>query len=454
MLGLILAAIVSIGTGYFIVKKYKAQTVLLLAGMILMGCAIILGTGVIVSPEETTGFAWFDILEFIKITFSSRAAGMGLAIMAVGGFARYMDKIGASDALVNIAIKPLKLIRSPYLVLAMGYIIGQILNIFIPSASGLGVLLMVTMYPILIKLGVSKLSATAMIGTSACLDLGPASGNAVLASQTAQMSSSIYFTTYQIPVAIVTIIVIAIAHFFVQRNYDKKEGHVAEFKIGNENDRTKLDVPKIYALLPIVPLILILLFSELVFSSVQLDVVTAMFFSTFIALIFELIRKRDVKSVFASIQIFFDGMGAQFAAVVTLIVAGEVFAHGLKSIGAIDTIIASAQSLGFGSVMMTIVMVLIIAVSAIIMGSGNAPFFAFAALVPDIATKLSIPAVSMLLPMQLTAGIARSISPITAVIVAVSGISEVSPFDVIKRTAVPMVIGLLVVVVSNFILFL
>ena len=452
-MGLIIASIVSFGTGYLIVKKYKAQTILFLAGIILMGFAIIMGTGVIVAPEETTGFIWFDILEFIKITFSSRAAGMGLAIMAVGGFAKYMDGIGASDALVNIAVKPLKIIKSPYVVLAIGYIIGQILNIFIPSASGLGTLLMVTMYPILTRLGASKLSATAMIGTSACLDLGPASGNSVLAAQTADISSSIYFTTYQIPVAIVTIIAIAISHFFVQKFFDKKENHNISSNIKENHKKSKTDIPKTYAILPIVPLIVILLFSELVFSNIKLDVVTAMILSTMIAMTFEFIRTKDIKKVFSSIQIFFDGMGTQFATVVTLIVAGEVFAHGLKVIGAIDTIILGAQSLGFGSVMMTIVMVIIISGSAIIRGSGNAPFFAFAALVPDIATKLSIPAISMLLPMQLAAGIARSVSPITAVIVAVCGISEVSPFEVVKRTAIPMLVGLVVVIISSFILF-
>ena len=58
MMGLIIASIVSFGTGYLIVKKYKAQTILFLAGIILMGFAIIMGTGVIVTPEETTGFIW------------------------------------------------------------------------------------------------------------------------------------------------------------------------------------------------------------------------------------------------------------------------------------------------------------------------------------------------------------------------------------------------------------
>lgn len=69
-------------------------------------------------------------------------------------------------------------------------------------------------------------------------------------------------------------------------------------------------------------------------------------------------------------QVFFDGMGKQFAAVVTLIVAGETFAKGLTAVGAIDTIISGAQTFGFGVFLMTLVMVLIIALSAIVMGSG------------------------------------------------------------------------------------
>jgi DcuC family C4-dicarboxylate transporter len=153
-----------------------------------------------------------------------------------------------------------------------------------------------------------------------------------------------------------------------------------------------------------------------------------------------------------SILIFFDGMGVQFARVVTLIVAGETFAAGLKSIGAIPFLIQTAQGSGFGAAMMIIVMTAIISVSAVVMGSGNAPFFAFAALAPDVASKMGIASVSMLLPMQFASGIARSVSPITAVIVAVSGVSNVSPFDVIKRTAIPMAGGLLVTVIANFVI--
>ncbi|MBU5483795.1 C4-dicarboxylate transporter DcuC [Clostridium sp. MSJ-11] len=452
MLKVLAALLVTLLIGYLIFKSYKTQTVLFLGGILLMSLSIIFKTGEIMPQKSSTGFVWFDMFEYIRSTFSSNNAGIGLSIMAVGGFAKYMSSIGASEALVKIAIKPLRKLNAPYLVLALGYAVGQFLNIFIPSATGLGILLMVTMYPILVSLGVSPLAATAMIGTSACLDLGPASGNSILAADTAKLNVSLYFIKYQIPVAIAVVITISILHYFVQKWFDKKSGHIvvqSEMAASKEGEK----VPKIYAILPLIPLIILLIFSQFLISTIKLDVVTAMLMSTALSMIFELIRYKDVKKVFASIQVFFDEMGVQFAKVVSLIVAGQTFAHGLKTIGAIDVIISSAQSSGFGTNVMVVIMVLIITVCAIIMGSGNAPFFAFASLAPEVALKAGIPSVIMLMPMQLAAGIARSMSPITSVIVGVSGISEVSPFEVAKRTLIPMLGALIVTVISTFILF-
>ena len=60
---------------------------------------------------------------------------------------------------------------------------------------------------------------------------------------------------------------------------------------------------------------------------------------------------------------------------------------------------------------------------------------------------------SMLLPMHFAASAARAMSPITAVIVVASSMGDVSPFDVVKRTAIPMVGALITIVVANFVLF-
>ena len=237
---------------------------------------------------------------------------------------------------------------------------------------------------------------------------------------------------------------ISISHYFIQRYFDRKEGVEAKVLQAAPVQEGEQLPPSIYALLPMVPIILVLMFSKLCITSIKMPVVTAMIISVFLAMLMELIRTRHPKEVCKSIQVFFDGMGHLFATVITLIVAGETFAFGLTKIGAIDLIIQGAQSSGFGAVGVTLIMTIIVAVAAIIMGSGNAPFYSFGALVPDIAKGLSMLPATMITPMQMASSIARSASPITAAVVAVAGVADVSPVDIVKRTAIPMGIALLV----------
>ena len=445
MLSLVVALLTTIVVAWLIIKRMKPQAVLFAEGIFLLAVAILMGYPVL-DAKKSTGLSWFDIFKFIEDVFSNRAAGIGLMIMTVGGFAKYMDYIGASRSLVYIASKPLSMVKSPYVLLGISYIIGQLLNIVIPSAAGLCVLLMATMYPVLVNLGVSRLSAAAVVATTPCLDLGPASGSAVFAAKTARLDVADYFVAEQVPIAVVTMVTIAVSHYFVQRYFDRKEGlepQKLQAVSAHESETENLP-PKIYALLPMIPIIFVLVFSKLGISSIKMSVVTAMIISIFIAMILEVIRTRRPMEVCKNIQVFFDGMGHLFATVVTLIVAGETFAYGLTKIGAIDMIIKGAQGSGFGAIGVTLIMTLIVAIAAVIMGSGNAPFYSFGALVPDIAKGLSMMPAVMITPMQMASSIARSASPITAAVVAVAGVADVSPVDLVKRTAIPMGIALVV----------
>ncbi len=456
-ISMFLALVVTIWVAWLILKGYKPQTVLFIGGLLLMAAAMIFISGMdfvsskSLTAAQSTKSKWFDLFAYIRQIFSSRTAGLGLIIMSIAGFAKYMDAIGASKVLVHICVRPLAVLRSPYLVLALGQVLGQFLAIFIPSASGLGLLLMVTMFPILVRLGVSPLAATAMIGTTQCLDLGPASGNSILASQQSGMDIIPYFSNHQVPVALCVTATVALLHLLVQRAFDRKMGHVAADAPGNEPAVQKMEgmPPTYYALLPIIPLILVFGFSSIFHMPYKVDIITAVLICVAVSMLCEFIRHRDAKKVFASIQIVFDGMGAQFATVITLIVAGEVFANGLKMSGGIDGLINGAKALGLHGAVFTVVMVAIISVASIVMGSGNAPFFAFASLVPDVAKSVGVSAVSMILPMQFACSLARSVSPITAVIVAVSGVAGVSPVDVVKRTALPMAGGMVMNLIAS-----
>lgn len=449
-MGIVLSALITFWVGYLIYKKFKPQPVLFMGGIIMMYLAAILGYGQILGAKATTGSVFFDAFEFIRATFSSNVGKLGLNIMSVGAFAKYMDKIGASRALVRLTIKPLMALKSPYLVMSGTWIVGMLIGLCINSASGLAMLLMVTMFPILLGLGVSRLSATAAVATTLCFDWSPSDTGTILSAETAGVDPVFYWSHYQVPIVAVAFVVVGVLHYLTQKYMDKRDGHVVKpmeiERVQDEADKA----PIWYAILPVIPLALILSFSSLWITWIKMNIVMAMLIGLFVGVICEYIRWRDGKKVLDDIQTFFDGLGMQMANVITLVVAGQTFAKGLISMGAINTLIDGSKGLGFGPMAMMLVMVAIIAVSAVVMGSGNAPFFAFAALTPAVAAHTGLHPVLMLLPMHFAASIMRSCSPITAVIVVSSGMGEVSSFDLVKRTTIPMLGALAVTIGMTF----
>ena len=437
-MNLLVCLLVIVITGTLVIKKFKAQTVLLLGGLIMMFAAYLLGyTTSFVEAKKSTGVLFFDAFEYINITTAKDAANLGLMIMTCTGFAKYMDHIGASSRLVVTAIKPLSKMKSAYLVMALTFILNMFMSLVIPSASGLAMLMMVTIFPILVRLGVSPVGAVA---TGHLLDIGPASATTLLVSKTVNMPIHEYFVGYQLKVYIICGLMAAIAHFIWQKYMDKKSGHIpSEYVESHKADELEVG-PLAYIFLPLLPLIFILGFSEYGIKGVKMNVNLAMFLSLFIAMGCELIRHRDFRKMAASIQTFFKGMGDQFANTVTLIVAGETFAFGLTSLGIVKEFVAAIQGLAISADVVGVIVSAIIMGLSVVMGSGVASMFAFAPLVPSFAADLGGNATTILLGMQNAASVGRLLSPISAVMIAVAGIANISSFDLVKRTSVPVIV--------------
>lgn len=329
--------------------------------------------------------------------------------------------------------------KSPYLVLSLTFIINMFMSLVIPSASGLAMLMMVTIFPILVRLGVSPVGAAAAVATGHLLDIGPASATSLLVAKTVNMPIHEYFVGYQLKVYVICGLVAAVTHYFWQQYMDKKSGHVpAQYVEEHKGDDFEVG-PWPYIFLPLLPLIFILGFSEYAIQGVKMNVNLAMFLSLFIAMGCELIRHRDFRKMAASIQTFFKGMGDQFASTVTLIVAGETFAFGLTSLGIVKEFATSIQSWAITADIVAVIVSIIIVALSVVMGSGVASMFAFAPLVPNFAKELGGNAVTMLLGMQNAASVGRLLSPISAVMIAVAGIANISSFDLVKRTSVPVI---------------
>jgi len=455
MTGFIIGIIITVLAACLIIKNYQPQAVLLIAGLLLLVISAILlpEQGILYGKAKTVGWVGADIFAFVKDSLTTQVAGIGLIIMAAGGFADYMDHIKASNSMVNLCIKPLQLIKAPYVILAIGYVLSQLLHVAISSAAGLAMLLLVTFFPVMVRLGVSKAAAASMIGMSAFMDLGPAVGTANLAAKHAGMESAVYFAHYQMPVAIGVMLVVAVLIFFTARYFDRKEGHKVEISTLQSGSELAPDnTPHFYALLPIFPVVLVIIFSPLVISSIKIDVVTAMIIGTLLAFICELLMKKNLKSACSGIQVFFKGMGTMFTSIVSLLVCADVFAQGLQKIGTVDFIINNVQGAGFGFGVMTLVMTLLVGVTAALTGSGAAAFFSFSGLAPGIAAKFGASAVTMILPMQLMAGMGRAISPVAGVIIAVSKAGECTAFEIVRRTLLPALGGMIAMLILNAII--
>ena len=458
MLGPILAIVVIVIVARLLLKKYYPHAVLLIAGMLMMVLAYFIdGTTPVLL--KSTGNFWTDIFRAIKESFAESNAGVGLLIMAIGGFVTFIGHIGASEALVRLASKPLSLLKNrPHFAAAAVIPISQLLFVAIPSAAGLSLLLMASIFPLLLSIGVSRLTAVSVITASTAIGMGPASAITASASEITELPAIQYFIEYQLPTFIPLSIVVTIVYYFVNRYYDKKDPEEVknpkmEETKGNSEEKEK--APSSYAIIPILPIILLLFFSEmnsLVPTGVVLDTTTAMFISLFIALFFELIRTRSIKKVFQSMKMYWEGMGNIFKSVVTLIITADIFAQGLISLGFIEGLLFASQNMGLNAVGIGMVMTLLIFLSSMLMGSGNAAFFAFGPLVPDLAVKFGVKSTFMILPMNFAASLGRTVSPVAGVLIATAEIAGVTSIQIVKRNLIPLITALVVMLIYHFLL--
>ena len=127
--------------------------------------------------------------------------------------------------------------------------------------------------------------------------------------------------------------------------------------------------------------------------------------------------------------------------------------EGLKAIGIIDTLVDSVKHIdGVGSILMFFFSGTA-ALIGFISGSGLAVFYSFINIIPEITEKVGVNSVAVALPMQLTANLIRSMSPVAAVIIVIASITGSNPIEIIKRTSVPIISGIICCMTLSYLLF-
>ncbi len=442
---LIIGLIAIVLVAYYIVKGYSATGVLMFGGLVLLFISVLMGHSILPEGVKSTGSTYFDILEYVKYLLGNRGGGLGLMIMVLCGFSVYMTHLGANDVVVKLVSKPLKNIRSPYILMVFAYFLACLMSFAVSSATGLGVLLMATLFPVMVNVGISRGAAAAICASPISIILSPTSGDVVLSAEISKIPLGEFAFGTALPVSIFAILGIAVAHFFWQRYLDKKEGVQVERV---NADEIKTTAPNYYAILPLLPIIGVLIFDGK-WGLPNLHIVTVMVLCFIITAAVDFLRSFNAKQTFDNLVVAYRGMADAFAGVVMLLVAAGVFAQSLSTIGFITNLIDSAQSFGRSASVMMLVLAVITILATMATGSGNAAFYAFAELIPKLATQMGVNPAFLTIPMLQASNLGRGLSPVSGVVVAVSGMGKISPFEIVKRMSVPMLVGFICVIIGT-----
>ena len=442
---LIIGLIAIVLVAYYIVKGYSATGVLMFGGLVLLLISVLMGHSILPEGVKSTGSTYFDILEYVKYLLGNRGGGLGLMIMVLCGFSVYMTHLGANDVVVKLVSKPLKNIRSPYILMVFAYFLACLMSFAVSSATGLGVLLMATLFPVMVNVGISRGAAAAICASPISIILSPTSGDVVLSAEISKIPLGEFAFGTALPVSIFAILGIAVAHFFWQRYLDKKEGVQVERL---NADEIKTTAPNYYAILPLLPIIGVLLFDGK-WGLPNLHIVTVMVLCFIITAVVDFLRSFNAKQTFDNLVVAYRGMADAFAGVVMLLVAAGVFAQSLSTIGFITNLIDSAQTFGGSAFFMMLVLAVITILATMATGSGNAAFYAFAELIPKLATQMGVNPAFLTIPMLQASNLGRGLSPVSGVVVAVSGMGKISPFEIVKRMSVPMLVGFICVIIGT-----
>lgn len=454
MIESLLVLVVLVVVAYLIVKNYHPALSLIIGALVLLACAWMLGHP-IYPAGEGTGFGLFDIFLKFKDTIIAQVSSAGIVIMIIFGYSGYMNAIGANQMAVNFLVKPLMKIKRKSLFVPVVFLIGNLMSLVVPSASSLAIILMSILYPMLASMGISSLTAAGVIAMTATIMPTPLGADNVIAANTLGYDV-LNYVVWNAKISLPSLLIIAVAQYFWQKYCDKKEGEAAYVSLNEEglSKQKEFDVPKFYAILPILPLLLIVGvgIAGMFIKGITMDIFVLTFISFFIAVLVETLRLKSFKKVQDTAVEMFKGMGQGFSQVVMLVVGGSLFTSAIQTLGIIDSIMASVEASSSAGIVTTLIFSGATTLFGILSGGGLAMFYAVIELIPGIAEKAGIDGILISLPMQMIANLTRTISPVAAVVMIVASTVGVSPIRILKRTSVPTIIGIISVIVLSILL--
>ena len=441
---LALAGIVAVVA--LLIMKKDTKTVLIGVGLVL--CVLCL------KPLDGLG----------AFTSYMTKAGLIKAICASMGFAFVMKFTGCDRALVNLLTRPLGNIG--FLLIPIVVALTYFINIAIPSAAGCSAAVGATLIPVMMAAGVKPEMAGAAVfaGTFGSV-LSPGSAHNVFVADMVKAHNPSYTVQDVIGVqfssaitALIVVLIVMSITAIVCKDYTKRVNYLAQKEDGassaasNSADGSNLDaqpqkINVLYALMPLVPLVILIIGGTSKLNTIsflkwtKMGVAEAMLLGAIVTIVITMTNPQKITKE------FFKGMGSAYADIMGIIIAAGVFVAGLSACGAIDFVIEWLKGeqgyVKFGGTFVPFFM-------GVVTGSGDAAAMAFNTAVTVHAGALGFEQDKLGMAVAISGALGRSASPIAGACIVCAGLAMVSPIQIAKRTALGMFIS--VCVIAFFIL--
>lgn len=405
----ILGGIMVIITIALLVKRFEARFVLILMGIVMCCCAL--------APMKALD-------AFAK----GMTNGMITSACSSMGFAMVMRYTGCDKHLINFLAKVLLKVQWA---LIPGVIFGTYaVNIALPSAAGASAAAGAIFIPILMGAGVHPAMAAAAVkaGTYGSM-LNPGLAHNAMIAKIAKVTP-MDVIGYHYMSNVVSLVIAAIALTALAFYWKEHKGHFVE---GLEVE-TEFKINYLYALMPILPIAILLLGATKVVPAFKMGVAQAMVIGTIISLIVTRTNPGELT------KSFFDGMGKSYADIMGIIMAAGVFVAGLNAMGLVKAFIKVMTN---NPAIVKIMAGVGPFILGFVVGSGDAATFAFNEAVTPHAMEFGMTQVQLGSMATLGGTLGRTISPIAGATIIVAGIAGCSPMEVAKRNFIPIILALI-----------
>ncbi len=413
-----IAILVLILMGYLLIKQYETRLVLFGGGFLL--CCLAL--------DPMAG-----LNAFAKTMVNPALIG---AICSATGFAYCVTFTECDRTLVHYLTRPIRNVG--LLMIPITSLLTFGINIAIPSAAGVGAVVGTTMIPLLLRAGFKPAAAAAavLMGTTGSL-LSPGLSHNAYVSDMAHMTIMeliSYHGKFSLMIGVVGAIGLFIVCWLLGDNKGEKTSVQA---LEQQEATTDFKPSPIKALVPLIPIVLMLVFTFWV-PSVKMGVAQAMVIGTIVCLLVSFRKPQEFSKE------FFKGMGDSYGAIMGIIIAAGVLAAGLTASGLIKGLISvmvqSNEIAQWGGSIGPFVL-------SVLMGSGDAGAMAFNSAVTPHAAEFGMNIHSLGSLAFLAGAAGRTASPIAGITILVAGLAKANPFDVAKRTFVPMIVAVVLLAI-------